>query len=401
MPELEQNAQVSDQKSKDLQQQASAAPQSAEQSQLETVDAAAKKASDAIRGILDSKKPEKQPSQSQPQNDGREEVELEREIKKSPSAWRVYEGFKKTSAQRIAEREQKIASYEAKIKELESKSRQTPQEEARVKQLEQRIEELSGKSKSYEQRIEELDYRQSEAFKEKFVVPWQQTYLRAVKLVESLNVLDELGDISQPATQQDFDKLRSLPAAERRGAAREMFGDDAAEVLSYIRQLDEKREEADIALQERSKNIEKLVEEKKQKQISESAQFDGFKTSASKQLESEYPEYFSVDHYKDDPELKQMLMDGYDYVDTLASNQANMPKDELAAATAVVRARAAAFPLLWKRLDKATKELESLKGAKDQKRKSDPGSSEAVLGSGVGSSDDDVGDIISMASRFD
>lgn len=376
------------------QQPQSQQPQPADQPNPEA--AAVEKATAAIRGVLDRKPKSQDPA---PQDD-KDSAELESVVKTNPKAWRILEAKKKQWAEREQTWSKRESELQAKLKELESKPRPTELDESKMRVLEQQLDELKNKSKSYQERLAELDYRQSDEFKEKYVLPWQNMYKRALDYVKQLGVMNELGEVERTATQEDFEAIRTLHPSLRRAKAKELFGDDAADVISYVRQLEEKKAEAEEAVQSRASNIEKINLEKRQKEEAEIRSFSQITSTVTSALEKEFPDLFSRDHYKDQPEMRQLLDEGYAYVDDLAANKDKMNREEVAQMTAVVRARAAAFPILWTMLDNAKKELEKHTGKLEKIRSSDPGDGKIIVDGGGSPAPVEVGGIDDMASKF-
>lgn len=368
-------------------------PAAQPQAELTPEAKAVEKASAAMRTMLDKKPGQKPVEQKPAEGADKDTEEMEKVVKSNPKAWRVYEGFKKSTAQKLAE-------YEKKLSDLQSKPNPTVADDSKIKAMEARIAEIEGEAKSAKQKLAEYDYRNSEDFQTKFVQTFKKVYERGVQFTKGLKVLDDLGEVSRDATQQDFDEIRSLPAQQRRKVATERFGDAAFDVLQYIAKMDEIRSDADEALQNHEKNHEKTVAERKAKEETDAKAFDGFKGAVQRELESKYPEYFSPDHYKDQPELKQHLEDGYKFVDEVASNSSKMDREDLAANTSVIRARAGAFPLMWARVEALKAENAKLKEELGGVAASDPGSRKAAKAAS-GAAPTEVGGIDAMAKQFD
>lgn len=340
------------------------APASPSPEPVDPAKAASEKATAAMRSILD-RKPSGQKPGDKPAAENETE-EAEKIIRANPKAWRVYEGYKKSTAQ-------KIADYEKRIAELNNKPAPTAADDAKVKELEKRLAETEGETKSAKQRLAELDFSKSDEFKQKYIEPWQKTWKEAVELVTSLQVLDENGEPARAGTGSDFDSIRKLPVQLRRAEAARMFGDAGPEVVDLIRDMQRMEKSGHEAIEAQSKNFETIQAERQKKASEESRQFGDYRTAAQRQLETDFPEYFSADHYKDSPELQQHLKDGYEFVDSASERQSSMTPDERAATTAVIRSRAAAFPLMWARQQAGDAKIAELEKELEQFRGSDPG----------------------------
>lgn len=351
---------------------------------------AGERATAAIRAVLD-KKPQAKPGAAQAPAGG-DDAELEGVIKTNPKAWKTFEAVKKSFATQKAE-------LEAKIKALESKPAPTTVDDAKLKQMEAKLAEMEGQSKSQQQRLAEYDIRNSEEFKREFVQPWQSTYKEGLSFIAGLQIMNEDGEAVRQATQADFEHIRAIAPQQRRAEAAKMFGDSGADVLDIVKELDRITKRANDEVAKGSSSYETVQAERKAKEAEKAKQFGQFRTDAETELSKQFPEYFSVDHYKDNPELMGHLQDGYDFVDKAAERQGDMTPDELAAATAVIRARAAAFPLLYTKMAAMQKELEEHKAELAKLRGADPGAGKIADG-GAGGGDETVGGISDMASKF-
>jgi hypothetical protein len=313
-------------------------------------------------------------------------------IKAKPQAWRVYEAAKKRWRD---ERER----LEARLKELEAKPAPSAADEQKMRDLERRIAEFESRAKTYAQQLAEVEYTRSDEFKEKYAAPWQRTYKEGVDFVSALRKHNELGEPGdERGSQSDFDMLRSLPREQRRLEAKRMFGEDAPEVLEYIRQLDRIRADADAAVAEHGKQYESKKQEEERRKKEELDAFAQHHQRAREAIEAKFPQFFSPAHYASSPAEKKALEDSYQYVDWLSESLQQMPADERAAAAAVLRARAAGFGLLVARAEKLEAENKALKDELAKFRSTDPG---AAAGASGGQSADKRVSIDTAAAEFD
>ena len=125
------------------------------------------------------------------------------------------------------------------------------------------------------------------------------------------------------------------------------------------------------------------------------------KAETQKSIEQNFPEFFSPDHYKDNPELQKKLNEGYEYVDKVAAEHDKLSREDQIAFTAVIRARAAAFPLLHANNETLKAEVSALKEELKKYRGSDPGSVESRPSGGASEQSKEALSIEAMASEFD
>lgn len=256
----------------------------------------------------------------------------------------------------------KIGEYEAKIKALESKPVETKADTALIEKYEKEIQ-------SREQRIRELDYSKSQDFQDKFIKPLAKTYKSAVEEVMQLTVTD--GETNRAATQADFDTLRTLPLAQRRATARTMFGQDADLVLGHIREIEKIQRDGNEAIENEKVNGETRRKEEAIKSEREQGEYANLLKTFHDEITSEFADIFKP--ADGDKEAAEALQAGFDFVDAALNGSKGMTMKERAAYNAVLRAKAAAFPVQKLKLDKVTAERDSLLEELKKFRESDPG----------------------------
>lgn len=131
---------------------------------------------------------------------------------------------------------------ETRITELE-KTGFTP--EAKT-QLEQRVQQAEKRAADLEREIVFYDYSKSQEFSEKYDVPYQQSWTRAMSDLKELTVEDGNGG-QRPFTANDLLALVNLPITKARELAEQNFGSFANDIMQHrkeIRQLLETRNEA-------------------------------------------------------------------------------------------------------------------------------------------------------------
>lgn len=344
-----------------------------------------------IEKILGNKPPAK-PAEA-PKEESLEE--LEKKINPNTAQWRAHDAYKKKAE---ATYQAKITDLETRIKAAESKP-STPANDGKLAILEKQLEELSGESKTYKQRLTERDYRESDDYKEKFVKPWNRAYGEAYQFVEGLQALDEDGNPARQATKADFDKVKIAPLQQRRAVAKALFGEDSAgDVVEYAKELDRIGKASDEAIAGHAQNFEKIQLERSQAAESESKQFAQIRDGERADLESKFPAHFSVEHYKDQPELQKALADGYEEYDSMLSAYKGKSPEDRAADEVTARAYYAAFPLLAKQNEALTAQVESLTKELLAFRGSDPGNPKP--GAVTVPAKEEVGGISVMAEKF-
>jgi hypothetical protein len=334
------------------------------------------KPADAPTDKPDAAKPDDKPSDkpadapkpdtTKPAGEPDFEAEAEKTIRPNAKAWKVFEGVKKKWA---SEREQMAA----KLKALESKPAPTAADDKRIEEYEKRIAEIDADRKKHAATIAELDYSRSEEYQQKHVARWERIYKEGAAFTMRLNVVNADGEVVRKATQADFESIRLLPPEVRRSEAKKMFGDAASDVVEYVRDLERIRSEADAEIEQHKSSYEKTRAEKERQAKEQQQQYSQLRTEAQKSIEEKYPQFFSPEHYKDQPELQKKLVDGYAYVDGVLDKAETMPPDERAAFIAAIRSRAAHFPLAAARTAKLEAEVTRLTEELAKFKGSDPG----------------------------
>jgi hypothetical protein len=284
--------------------------------------------------------------------------------------------------------ESKVSEYEKRIKEIESKPVETKADTELVAKYEKEIQNLQST-------VRELDYSKSKDFQEKYVQPLAKAYQKALAEATQLTVTEN--DVSRQATRADFDTIRSLPFGQRRAAARQMFGQDADVVLGHISRMEQLQQDGDEALASERTSGELRSKESRIKQQREQEEYGNLTKQAQAELEAEYPDLFVPS--KENPEDAEALTNGYALVDKAAKEAGAMTAKDRAAYNAVIRARAAAAPMLEKRLGRITAERDSLLAELAKFRESDPGSGGNKTAPVV-AAEDEVGSIADMAKKF-
>ena len=276
-----------------------------------------------------------------------------------------------------------ITRLESKIKELENKPAPTAADDGRIKQYEQQLREAN-------ERLAAIDYRQSADFKNNYVLRWSDTHSAALKEVKEMQVItgkDDDGNITtRPATESDFETLRSLPISQQ-AKALEQFGHYAPLVVSRLHQLKEIQQLADRAIAEHAGKAEQTARERQANSERETQSYQQQVEASTKELQTQWPQHFAPD--EKDPEISTALQKGYDFVDNILKQSNSLPPGERAAFNAVLRARAAAFQPKTLLVNRLTAENAALKAELSKFRKSDPGAQVEPSGAAAAPTGDD------------
>jgi prefoldin subunit 5 len=300
--------------------------------------------------------------------------DMEKFLKAHPNKkpWKIYESLKTSTATKVAE-------LEGKLKTLESKPVEAPGDAAKVAALEKQIEALTGETKTYQQRLAEADYQNTAKYKD-YQSKINRLWNKAVQQVSGMQAID--GTEQRPANKEDFEFIRLLPLAKRRTAAREMFGDDAVEVLGFVNQIESLREENLEAQEDWIKTHEQNGVQRELQTKAQQAQFDAnYKANLEAMRKNPtWGKWFTPD--ESDPEASKLLNEGFAAIEKVLSEEEHMTPEQAAAHAAVFRARAAAMPRMILEVNRQNAKITALEAELAKFRSTDPGSKGATAGGG-------------------
>jgi hypothetical protein len=311
----------------------------------------------------DAPKPADKPAATPPKPESK--TDGEPDWSKAPPKWyKIYEEHKSKTGETIK-------SLESKIKQLETKPFEQAGDAAKLQSLEKQLEELRNESTSAKKELAKLDFTKSDEYRVNFVDKANTIYKEAVAHVQQLRVTEN--DTERAATQADFDYIRSLPLAARRKAANQMFGEDAADVLDFVRNIDVIKRDAALAVERHAETFEKSRAERESMSKREKEQFDSvYKSSLDNIRKNEkWGKWFSEN--PEDPEATQLLNDGFSEIESITSKLDTLPLDQQAAYAAVFKARAAAFPRMLMEYNRLAAQRDALQQELEQIRATDPG----------------------------
>lgn len=263
----------------------------------------------------------------------------------------------------------RIQALEQEISEL--KKPKTPAEDTEKKALLERLSAEEKRRKEIEVELGSQNFEKSEEYLNKFKKPLESAFAFAHQEVGQLKVELEDGTF-RPGTKEDFNKLLYLNTDEANKIAVDLFGSAASEVMAHRRDILKLNMSRNSALEEHSKNREKIEQERmiNQEQQSKSAQ-ETWERSIKEQVEK-YPQFFG--HQEGDSEGNELLDKGFKLVD-LVFSKTEIPIEKRIQLTATVRNKAAAFDRIAFQNKKQTERIAELeKELQDYKSSSPEGS---------------------------
>lgn len=320
--------------------------------------------------------------------------DMEKFLKAHPNKkpWKIYESLKTTTAS-------KVSDLEAKLKAIEGKAVASPGDAEKVAALEKRIEALSGETTTYKQCLAAADFRHTPQF-QSFRERGGRLLSKGHQLISGMTYTEADGT-QRPATKEDFDFLRAVPASKRGDIAKAALGDfNAFQIASLASQIDDVREESDIAAEEFAKHDETNRAQREQMSKSELAKFDGAVKAGIERIKADPKrgKWFTPDAA--DPEAAKLLNEGYESVEKLINGSNHLPAETVAENAAVLRAQAAAFPRVLLEVNRLQAKTAALEAELVKYRGSDPGAKGATAGGGPTATPKRMG-IDEVAMSFD
>lgn len=248
---------------------------------------------------------------------------------------------------------------------------------------------LSEKVQAYEKQIQDLqgtikfvDYRKSDEFKKKYEAPYNEAWASAIGELDELTVkvrtgTDERGEPTygeRKASPNDLLTLSNLPLGEARKLAKEMFGDNADDMMAHRRKIRELSDAQNKALSEAQKSAEEAAKTRDTQSQEMSKQTVQLWTQANKTLAEKYPKWFGP--VEGDEEGNTLLQKGFALADRMfAPTKETAPKttQESVALHALIRNKVANHDRLALQVKKLTKELEEARTELKGYQESEPG----------------------------
>lgn len=251
--------------------------------------------------------------------------------------WKLYEEAKK-----------KIQEYEGKIAEVEKRA--IPED--KWKSTQETLAQKEARLKELEEEIRYVNYSKSDEFKQKYQVPYDAAWKRAMSELKELAIETGEGQ-TRPMEPADILSLVNKSLPEARKEAVEKFGDFAEDVMAHRKEIRRLFDEQSAALEQA-----KLDGESREKQKTEAAQKEmgelggvvkdqWAKANEAAQADEKYGTYFKP--IEGDEQGNQRLAKGFELADRafsenpFAKGLTTEQRNAIVQRHAAVRNRCAAF----------------------------------------------------------
>lgn len=348
---------------------------------------------DAPKPVKAPEKPKEQAKVESPKAPEKPKVEApkvpekpaEVEPKSIPEVRRAYDAKKKEIRDTW---EPKVKALESELATLKSTSGNGAGEQ--VKSLTERLHALEKRNGELEGTIKFVDYRKSKDFTEKYEKPYNEAWASAIGELDELTVrvrtgVDDLGEAvygERKATSNDMLTLANLPLGEARKLAKDMFGDNADDMMAHRRKIRELSDAQTKALSEAQKTALEADKAKTEQSQDMMKQTNQLWAAANKTLSEKYPKWFAPT--EGDEEGNALLQKGFSTVDRMFNpTPETQPKtsQEAVALHALIRNKAANHDRLALGLRKATERITELETELKAFQDSEPKGGAAAPGS--------------------
>lgn len=233
------------------------------------------------------------------------------------------------------------------------------------------IQELKKKNEQLTGEISSRDFSKSPDFQTKYEKPFNDAANHGKKIVESLQVTDAEGNARAADWKKDFAPIFSLPRPAARARAKEMFGEDAGDVMAQYDKLHELQDSKEQALTEwQTGATERDQQQRAQTLVRQQNISQAFDLVTKNFMESD-PEF---QEKPDDAERSELWKKSQAIVDKAYMERDKLAPHELILLDAAIRLRAINEPVLRAKLVKLTEERDELLARLGEKETSASGS---------------------------
>ena len=315
------------------------------------------------------------------------EKPVEQEPKSIPEVRRAYEAKKKEIRDTW---EPKVRALESELATLKASNNGNPDQ---YKTLTEKAAAAEKRAQELENEIRFVNYRKSKEFTDKYEKPYQEAWAGAISELEELTVKVRTGtdDLGEPtygerkANPNDLMMLANLPLGEARKLAKEMFGDNADDIMAHRRKIRELSDAQNKALKDAETMAKEAEETRGQQSKAMLEQTGQLWQAANKTLAEKYPKWFAPT--EGDEEGNNLLQKGFATVDRMfAPTPETQPKSpqEAVALHALIRNKAANHDRMALGLKKANARIAELETELKAYQESEPRNDGGVPGGSAG-----------------
>jgi len=206
-------------------------------------------------------------------------------------------------------------------KEIAELKKLVPNAELRKQEIAE-IEQIKTRNKELEDEIRYVNYQKSPEFKDKYQVPYEKAWSKAMNELKEITVQDADGR-ERPVAPQDMLDLVNAPLGKARELANTMFGDFADDVMAHRKEIKNLFEAQATALEEaRTKGAEREQKQAEESKTRHEAMIGQINETWKKAIESSSKDEQNGKFFtpvEGDQEGNLRLSKGYEIVDRAMS----------------------------------------------------------------------------------
>lgn len=265
-----------------------------------------------------------------------------------------------------------------------------------IKSWREKAEAAEKRAAELDSHLKFVDYKKSKEFTEKYERPYNEAWAKAISELNELTVKVRTGtdDVGEPvygerkATANDMMTLANLPLGEARKAAKEMFGDNADDMMAHRRKIRELSDAQEKALTDAEKAAKETQDNQFNQTKAQAEEAGKLWSAANQTLAQKYPRWFAP--ADGDDEGNALLQKGFATVDRMfAPTPETAPKtpQEAVALHALIRNKAANHDRLALRVKKANARVAELESELEKFHASEPGADTTSAPGSAGGTD--------------
>jgi predicted nucleic acid-binding Zn-ribbon protein len=270
---------------------------------------------------------------------------------------------------KIQKLESQVKSYEQKIRDLETNS-------PALQPMQDKLSAIEKENNALKEEIRYVNYKKHPEFVDKYEKPYNEAWSKAVSEVTQLSMEMEDGTVRK-ATASDFLALANAPLDQLDDLAAKWFPKSSARVIRHVEKVRDLADQQEKALDDAKKNAGTRESE----MVKQAQQRDATITQVYKQTNDElvkkYPKWFAPE--EGDAEGNTALEKGYEYADSVFGGNGTLAPEQKAKRLAVIRAKAASYDRLARRLKARETRIAELENSLAEYEKSEPTTQETAV----------------------
>jgi hypothetical protein len=251
-----------------------------------------------------------------------------------------------------------------------SKSQQSPEEiaslKAQIAAVQDARKKIEAERDAHAKELERVNFLESPTFKQKFTEPWKEAQKAVVEELSDFTKQAPDGT-SVPIEWSDIEPILRMKTPDAIARSKELIGDSWDLIMSHRRKITDLEKNARTAMAQH----ETLKQQYELEQADTLASAQRAYESEVSRLSKDYPDIYTP--ATDNPREAEQFTKGSQLADAVLLGKTQFNKESGPKAVAIVRQRAAMFPVVAIRLKGALNEVAQLKAELETFKNSGPG----------------------------